>query len=965
MPPTTEPDVPQPTQEPQAVEETQTDHDHDLFSAHANDDLLASLQAAVSQPPPVTYAVPAQEAGHPSSPKRARSPDLFDLDNGKRAKTDHTGDGGQAADEPHDDIAGFDMAAMLENALGSFDGHFGLHEAPTGTGNAHEVRPHSSTTATPGPEKVENRFMKASSNSTYVMRSMSLPVLGNIAVQILLRLSQQSRADTELLLSDTDSEFRRAYDILRDIFGPARKVFSESPLLFPDELDISDSEDRETIRMSNLAATAVSVFGTHEVALKDIHDSFFSIFVQEDAEIKEPLTDLLISLKTRLFIDALGEQTEGQQISELLDKIFAATMEESLKQRSGDVALNSDEERLVTMVNERREILARPGVDEDHKESLASQFSSNDFAQNLSTFLQSHLGIVVEYAEKYGVNIPLSEEPVQTENAQHHHQDEHVDLAALIQSEISQHNVSKEIHSDEIMAEAPLSLSEGLDLGKLLEQSLASHIPEQKDGLLEQLEQHDPNDHSDMFSQKDLAALISEKLGSDGLDSLAHGLPNIDTPSHSHDVHATNNALANQYMAQVNQTHSSPYTSYTQAAAPAAPAPGGEDTLPPNQSSPTSVLYERARQAAVAKSSSTTRREGLHSTRRPWTPEEEKALMAGLDMVKGPHWSQILSLFGPSGTISDILKDRTQVQLKDKARNLKLFFLKTNSEMPYYLQSVTGELKTRAPSQAARKEAEEKARLNSEEEKARIQGIMTLASFENNHHPIASSPLAASPSVRASPIVPGARGTGTTAPTSTTHAPTTSVPALAPMPISPLVKTEPVDRHQPSHGSTLPHIQPAPAPQHPAYKSHTGPIHHPQTQQKPQAKQQTQSQASPPPHQQQPQPQKHQQQQPQQQHQQQSQQPQQPQCLQAPQSQTSHSQAPPPLLPTSPPQHQTQSHPPPAAPTNHHNNHQNFALPPMPPNHHSTPDHQDTKLFETLQAAIAATPSTVSETQAG
>lgn len=133
--------------------------------------------------------------------------------------------------------------------------------------------------------------------------------------------------------------------------------------------------------------------------------------------------------------------------------------------------------------------------------------------------------------------------------------------------------------------------------------------------------------------------------------------------------------------------------------------------LPPTQSLPTSVLYERARQAAVAKSSThAARREGLHSTRRPWTPEEEKALMEGLDKVKGPHWSQILQLYGQNGTISDILKDRTQVQLKDKARNLKLFFLKTNSEMPYYLQCVTGELKTRAPGQAARKEAEEQAR---------------------------------------------------------------------------------------------------------------------------------------------------------------------------------------------------------------------------------------------------------------
>jgi protein TBF1 len=148
----------------------------------------------------------------------------------------------------------------------------------------------------------------------------------------------------------------------------------------------------------------------------------------------------------------------------------------------------------------------------------------------------------------------------------------------------------------------------------------------------------------------------------------------------------------------------------------------------PSQSAPTQVLYEQARQAAVAKANpGNTRRPGLPSQRRPWSGEEENALMAGLDQVKGPHWSQILALYGAKGQINEILKDRNQVQLKDKARNLKLFFLKSNIEVPYYLQCVTGELKTRAPSQAARKEAEERARLASDEEQARFNGILTLA----------------------------------------------------------------------------------------------------------------------------------------------------------------------------------------------------------------------------------------------
>ena len=155
---------------------------------------------------------------------------------------------------------------------------------------------------------------------------------------------------------------------------------------------------------------------------------------------------------------------------------------------------------------------------------------------------------------------------------------------------------------------------------------------------------------------------------------------------------------------------------------------GGVPDIPYHtQSAPTQVLYERARLAATAKASPNNRRAGLPSQRRPWTTEEENALMAGLDRVKGPHWSQILAMFGPGGTINESLKDRNQVQLKDKARNLKLFFLKSGIEVPYYLQFVTGELKTRAPGQAAKHEAKELAKVLNDEDRAHIEGVNILA----------------------------------------------------------------------------------------------------------------------------------------------------------------------------------------------------------------------------------------------
>jgi hypothetical protein len=50
--------------------------------------------------------------------------------------------------------------------------------------------------------------------------------------------------------------------------------------------------------------------------------------------------------------------------------------------------------------------------------------------------------------------------------------------------------------------------------------------------------------------------------------------------------------------------------------------------------------------------------------------------------------------------VSEVLKDRNQVQLKDKARNLKLWYLKMGKEVPPALKGVTGELRKRGGARA-------------------------------------------------------------------------------------------------------------------------------------------------------------------------------------------------------------------------------------------------------------------------
>ncbi|GAM88553.1 hypothetical protein ANO11243_065860 [Dothideomycetidae sp. 11243] len=106
-------------------------------------------------------------------------------------------------------------------------------------------------------------------------------------------------------------------------------------------------------------------------------------------------------------------------------------------------------------------------------------------------------------------------------------------------------------------------------------------------------------------------------------------------------------------------------------------------------------VHTKKASSANKENSSEAPQKVVTTVRQPWKQEEEDALLAGLEEVNGPYWSRILSLYGRGGSKSEVLKDRTQIQLKDKARNLKLWHLKIGLEVPACLQGVTGELRKR------------------------------------------------------------------------------------------------------------------------------------------------------------------------------------------------------------------------------------------------------------------------------
>ncbi|KAK5997885.1 Telomeric DNA-binding factor trf1 [Cladobotryum mycophilum] len=531
--------------------------------------------------------------------------------------------------------------------------------------------------------------------------------------------------DMSKLARDADSGYGRSYGRLKRSFDATWQLFSDGPVLSADDLEIQEAEPRTSIELANLAQFGSWLIedGLGSFAAAEQH--FPSIFQCQLPDLPTGTMELYVGVKTQTTIESLLKKELGQQAEDVVRASFIEGLEGPLGAAYSGTELSSTAQELVSLVQSRRDALIGD-IRAGREGSLKDMYPAGDVLRSFEAYVRTKLASLTELGEKLGISALLSDvrtaEPISNGTA-----DSELDLddlssffektaSGLVQNALAGLTEEDQAQSQ---AETPAAV-----------EATETPAPEATANGTTEAKPVQANGKIDLMTDyKELEALVAEST-SNYVKTTLHGLSAV--PYQPTVPTSTTESMAAQspYLSHLQQHQSQhPYYTYTQPPVPEQqpPSPASSENLPPNQTFPSAILYDKARQAALSKSSAHTRREGLHSTRRPWTQEEEKALMAGLDMVKGPHWSQILTLFGLNGTISDILKDRTQVQLKDKARNLKLFFLKTNSEMPYYLQAVTGELKTRAPTQAARKEAEERARLNSEEEQAKLQGIMALA----------------------------------------------------------------------------------------------------------------------------------------------------------------------------------------------------------------------------------------------
>ncbi|KAL8644885.1 MAG: hypothetical protein Q9226_007547, partial [Calogaya cf. arnoldii] len=511
------------------------------------------------------------------------------------------------------------------------------------------------------------------------LKIQSLPILDNLARQVLGTFAKSSYSELLLITSDDDSEPSQAYSTLMSLFDHTKKVYSiRTPFLSPPDLGLAQREQVEIIRKANLATFVSSVFGSRDVGFYDLDEFFLDTFLAEGARLLKIQAGLFLDLKTQAYISAIAHRDRSRE--DILQDLFPDDIEQRLlDRRAGAKQLGPGEVDFIQRSKNRKKTLLDESMTEEAIGLLPNKYVWDEFLRDISGYVSKNatsiIGLPVNGSKASTQTRPTNQ--VETEQSQ---QPKRQAIRKQARAQLSQ-------EPDPAPATAPTNSFV----------QVAQMVPPTTDNITEKAAR------AAQFALEDF------------------GVSNESAGHSQNDRQGQQEQLPQQYPFQFEQqpapyyTHQNQFDNNSQQqlaeSGPEQHAPGdlraGQGVFGhvpyPTQTAPTSVLYERARHAATVKVSPSNKRSGHPSQRRPWSTEEENALMSGLDQVKGPHWSQILALYGPGGTMNETLKDRNQVQLKDKARNLKLFFLKSGIEVPYYLQFVTGELKTRAP-QAAKQE---------------------------------------------------------------------------------------------------------------------------------------------------------------------------------------------------------------------------------------------------------------------
>lgn len=441
------------------------------------------------------------------------------------------------------------------------------------------------------------------------LRVRSIPILDNLATQILNTLTKPGHLDSLGIATSPETAEGQAFQVLTSLFTQTKTIYSDSEFINAEAIGLyNDHYCRQIIQKANLATFVAALFGVYPMSFYLLDYHFLDVFVHPGSRLLKLQAALYLDLKTQAYIVTVQQRDDPKEM--VLNNTFPENIEQVLLARRNTKVLVPSESDFVQRVKRRKEHLAALPADAD----LSQKYQWLTFLKDIADYVNKNLSVILTgraqaktplSGTKNGVGRPPSK---------------------------NRNSLSAKNYDDHT---SPSSSHTVFDSNKssILNKSLGLAIESENGEYVASETDYESANVSSHNADEDHANSNTSNVGLHGDSYSGNGIVSSDT--------------------------------VLQTPVPASSIVSASNSAP---TAPRTGFFQR----------------------RTWTAEEEAALLEGLNIVNGPYWSKILDMYGPGGTVSEVLKDRNQVQLKDKARNLKLYYLKANMPMPEVLQNVTG-----------------------------------------------------------------------------------------------------------------------------------------------------------------------------------------------------------------------------------------------------------------------------------
>lgn len=164
--------------------------------------------------------------------------------------------------------------------------------------------------------------------------------------------------ETIRIVTDPESELGQAYAALRSLFDDTKKIYSQrgqGPFLSADDLGIDEPKHRATIRNTNVATFAASVFGSNDIGFYEMNDHFIDIFTPEGEALGAQACDLYLNLKTQMYVSSLMQEEQDRTKEDILEDLFPPALRETIASRRSSTQLTESELNFLNMCKTRRD----------------------------------------------------------------------------------------------------------------------------------------------------------------------------------------------------------------------------------------------------------------------------------------------------------------------------------------------------------------------------------------------------------------------------------------------------------------------------------------------------------------------------------------------------------------------------------------------------------------------------------